>query len=486
VNRASLLRDPLPGASCITVFGLGWTGILVSNLLRRFGKRVIATDTRSPEALQAALDGLATGKGAILDPEVEIRCGQHTAHGADAVVATQALQFTAPEARAVLNANIPLVYEVEIAQRALDPAHFELVCIAGTDGKTTTTKLAHHLVSHQRRALVGGNSWTPLSGIADQAADALAGAPLPEGQKLTIIAEISAFQLPPWHRFSPRIAAVTNVAEDHIEEFFGGDLGAYIKAKRAATDWLAEGQVAVLNVDDPKVRLWENDIHARGATVVRTSLSARAIGDHPYAAYRHNGDLRLRWQGRDESLVLQRDATLVGDHNAENILTATGALLPLTLDLDGLREALSTFEAPHHRLEKVATVDGVDVFDDSKATNAHASLAGLTAFGGRPIVAIVGGVDKGLDLDQWVETLRSRARAVIVIGELRKRLLSDYRDRLPQASAADDLRQAVDAAFKAAQPGDVLVLSPACSSFDMFTGYAHRGNAFKAEVRARL
>ncbi len=477
---ALTLVDPLPKASRVTVFGLGWTGTCAANLLRRLGKDVTVTDTRDPQTLSQAMEALRQRQGLSLDPDVQIIHGPHSHHGADACVMTQTARYHDPfvvQARAL---GIPVIPEVELAAAALPDEGFALIAIAGTDGKTTTTKLAHHLVSAQRRALVGGNSWTPLSGIVMQAVDEHPG----DDSQTIIVAEVSAFQAPPWHGFKPLAAAVTNVAEDHVDEFFDGDFEAYAAAKRAPTDRLTQGQTAVLNMDDPIVSRWQGPIVERGARVVRMSLTARAVGEHPHAAYRHNGQLRLRWEGKDQALIANDDLKLVGDHNAENVLTATGLLLPLNLDLDLIRQSLHTFKAPAHRLEYVATVDQIDIYDDSKATNAHASLAGLAAFGAKPLVAIVGGVDKGLDLEHWVQTLRARARAVFVIGELRQRLLSQYAQLLPQAVPADDLTQALHMAHSAAKAGDVLILSPACSSFDMFASYADRGRQFQAAVKA--
>jgi UDP-N-acetylmuramoylalanine--D-glutamate ligase len=175
----------------------------------------------------------------------------------------------------------------------------------------------------------------------------------------------------------------------------------------------------------------------------------------------------------------------VGDHNAENVLTAAAALLPYGIaDLADPTARVRAFEAPPHRVEHVRTVGGVDVYDDSKATNVHAALAGLSAFGARPVVAIVGGVDKGLDLAPLLEALRTRTRRTVVIGELRARFVLEASRLGLDALEAETLAQAVELAMGAAQPGDAVVLSPACSSFDMFSSYADRGRQFQALVRA--
>ncbi len=485
MNRIPSLRDPLPHAAHVTVFGLGWSGVAAANLLRRLGKRVTATDTRTPDALQSALHALHADNGLSLAEGVEIRCGDHQDLGADAVLLTQSVKPWQEPVQAARRRGLVVMPEIELAARALDDSLVDLVTVGGTDGKTTTTKLAFHLAAHQRRAWVGGNSWTPLSAVVAELTDALTLSPLPPGQRAALIAEVSAFQLPPWHTLSPLSATLTNIAEDHIDEYFQGSFDAYVDAKRGLIDHMGVGQTATLNIDDPRIRPWQDDLTSRGARVVRATLAARAASPHPDAAYRHNGELRLRWGGLDRSLIDQAALPLVGDHNVENTLCAAGALLPLNLDIDGMREAISSFSAPHHRLERVANIGGVEIYDDSKATNAHASMAGLAAFGHKPIVAIVGGVDKNLDLSLWVEALRSRARRVVVIGELRARLLNDHAHQLPQATPADSLADAVDLALDAARPGDILILSPACSSFDMFDSYADRGRRFQAEILKR-
>jgi UDP-N-acetylmuramoylalanine--D-glutamate ligase len=466
------LTDPLPTVSGVTVFGLGWTGVAAANLAVRIGKKVSATDTRSPAQLTLALAKIEADHGLRLDPSVAIIHGEHRPQGDGAVILTQSVKHH--EAAGLRAQVIP---EVAFAQGALVGLDVSLLAVGGTDGKTTTVKLVRELCGAQRHTVVGGNSWPPLSQAVLEMADTRAA-------DSVLVAEISAFQLPPWHQFRPHVGALTNIAEDHVDEYFQGSFDAYRAAKRGITDHLGEGAFAVLNFDDCVVRNFAREIAGRGATVIGTSLSARAVADLPCAAWRQNGELRVRWHGEEQGVASWDDVPLVGDHNAENVLTALGTVLCLRLDLDFLRRTLMAFVPPHHRLELVTTVGGVDFFDDSKATNVHAALAGLAAFGARPIVAIVGGVDKGLNLAALAQALSSRARAVIVIGELRERLLDEYRSLLPHAQCADSLKEAVLRAHEAARPGDAVVLSPACSSFDMFRSYTHRGQVFQDAVRS--
>lgn len=469
-----MLQDPTPQHRTITVYGLGWTGVAAANLAARVGKHVLATDTRSPEQLTAALDQLRADHGLSLDPRVEVIHGAHRPHGADAVLLTQSVKH-----HEAAGLPVPVIPEVEFAAAVLSKIGVPLIAIGGTDGKTTTVKLTYELCAAQRHTLVGGNSWSPLSQVVAEMAAA-------RRADSVLVAEVSAFQLPPWSRFRAPIVALTNIAEDHVDEYFQGSFEAYVAAKVALTAGLVQGDVAVLNLDDPRLRPLERALGDRGVEVVGTSLSARAVAHLPHAAWRQNGELRVRWRGRERGVMAWADVPLVGDHNAENCLTALAATLPIDLDADGVRGALSAFCAPHHRLEHVANVGGVDYYDDSKATNVHASLAGLSAFGARPLVAIVGGVDKGLELGALAQALGSRAHTVIVIGALRARLLRDNGDLLGHAVEAQSLEEAVGLAHRAARPGDAVVLSPACSSFDMFRSYAHRGEVFQGLVRALM
>lgn len=477
-----VLSDPLPGVERVIIFGLGWTGVAAASLLHRFGKVVSATDTRDAEALARSLQSLETSSGVRLPPGVTIHHGPHHHHDAQAVVLTQSLRHSDPAVQAALSAGLPVVPESALATAALEGTGIELVAIAGTDGKTTTTKLVGHIVGAQRRCVVGGNSWTPLSTVVMDFADALLADPPADVAKPVVVAEISAFQLPAWHTFHPNAAVVTNVAEDHVDEFFDGSMESYVAAKRAVTSNLRPGEHAVLNADDRRVASWEEGLVERGVVVIRASLTSRAVYGHPNAAFRSNGELRVRWRGEERGLMPQRAVPLVGDHNIENVLCAVGLVLPLGLDLDAVAAAIGSFVAPKHRLQFVRSVGGFEVYDDSKATNAHASLAGLAAFGGRPMVLVVGGVDKGLDIGDWVETLRARARTVVAIGQLRRRLTEDYGERLPQLVCAETFEEAVERALGEAKAGDVVVLSPACSSFDMFSSYAERGERFQELV----
>ncbi len=465
----------------VVVWGLGWSGVCAANLLVALGYRVSATDTRSADALEGALEALAA-KGYALHSDVERILEQpHHHHGHDLVILTQSIKHHEPCVKEALAAGAHVMPEVELATTALRDRGVSVAAIGRTDGTTTTTKLAFALASAGRQAWVGGNSWPPLSSVALQVIEAENEGDLHEDA--WVVAEVSAFQLPAWHGFRPNVGAVTNVAEDHVDEYFEGDFQRYIAAKRATVERLGEGEYAVLNADDPEVGAWAVAVEQAGAQVVYTSLSSRRVAGASHAYFVSNGEIRGRWEGQEFSLGLRSAFPLVGDHNTENLLTALAVTHQARAGAADTKAVIEGFEAPPHRLALVRRLDDVAYYDDSKATNTHASIAGLNAFGGTSIVPIVGGVDKGLDLDGWVQTLSAKARKTIVIGELRARLTGDYGQSLDLV-CADSLEEAVALARRFAVPGDVVVLSPACSSFDMFSSYAERGRVFQSLVMA--
>ena len=459
----------------VLVWGLGWSGVCAANLLVAQGYNVAASDTRTAEALQPALDKFAA-KGYGLDSRVTLILGEpHHHHGCPWVILTQSIKHHAPcvaEARAAAAHVMP---EVELAASSLRESGVRVAAIGGTDGKTTTTKLAYAMVSASYQSWVGGNSWPPLSSIALKVLAEVEAGTLSDSA--AVVAEVSAFQLPQWHAFHPFAGAVTNLAEDHVDEYFEGDFSRYVAAKRATIECLGAGEFAVLNADDPLVASWDSRVVERGATPVYVSLSTRRVAAATHAVYVSNGEVRVRWDGVEVGVCMTHDLPVIGDHNIENLLIALAVTWALDLDLEKTRAAIRAFDAPAHRLQFVREVAGVSYYDDSKATNAHASLAGLNAFGGKTLVPIVGGIDKGLDLDSWVRTLNAKSRVIVVIGELRQRLERDYGHML-SLQPAESMEDAVRLAASLAEHGDVVVLSPACSSFDMFSGYVQRGQVF--------
>lgn len=366
-----------------------------------------------------------------------------------------------------------LVSEPELAWRE---SPRDWVAITGTNGKTTTTTLTCALLQAGGVAArtVGNIGLPPIACVADR----------PDGE--VFVAELSSFQLQSCVRFAPRVAVLLNVTPDHVE--WHGSLAAYAAAKERAFANLGPGDLALVG-DDEACRGVATRLRARG---VRTAV----LGEQPCACASDgawldgDGVLRVRLGGREHALCRYADMALKGPHNLQNSLAAAAAALEMGADADGVRAGLLAFRPLAHRVEPCGTAGGISFFDDSKATNTDAVVKALGSFEPGRVVVMLGGHDKGTDLSELAAAVVARCRTAVVFGEAAGRFAA----ALEQARAAGEggaavlraphMREAFDAARAAALPGDAVLLSPACSSFDEFTGYAQRGDTFQGWVRA--
>ncbi|MFU8803230.1 MAG: UDP-N-acetylmuramoyl-L-alanine--D-glutamate ligase [Bradymonadaceae bacterium] len=443
------------------VLGLGKSGIAAANLLARRGKTVTASDSRKRGDLEAALGEL--------DSRVRVICGENSTEAAEVVVVSPGLRPTLPIIADLLHREVPVISEVELAFSA---ARAPFMAITGTDGKTTTATLTGRIFEQARRAaIVAGNIGTALCGVVDEVG--------PDG---LIIAEVSSFQLWSIHDFRPQAAAFTNVAADHLD--YHGTVEEYVRCKRRLLKNMQETDWLVFNAEDPRLVEWAREFPGKSVGYGTYPFDA---GPFDLAMWYEEG----RFFGRDESgdvtcwLETVDDLPLKGRHNRSNMLCAAALARTRGVSWDDIVLALQGFVPLPHRLEPCGEVEGVRFYDDSKATNSHAALAGLRSLSG-PIVPIVGGVDKGLDLEELVVYLRDDARAVVLMGEIASRLHEELleagmeQERIVEVMTMDE---AVEEAFRRSDRGGTVTLSPACSSFDMFESYAHRGRAFQTAVR---
>ncbi len=430
------------------VWGLGVSGIAAANLLAGRGKRVVASDSRTLESL--------TSVRAALDPRVELVGGKNVVDSAQVVVASPGLP---PSLEVFRGLNIPVISEIELA---FDAAECRFLAITGTDGKTTTTALtAHVLEAAKIRTVAAGNIGTPLCEVVQGF-----------GPEDVIVAEVSAFQLWSTHHFHAEASAFTNIAEDHLDYF--STFEEYVAAKKRLIAFATADDWAILNEGDPYIRTWAEGFPG---TVATYGLKPSNRENHLW----FDGEMIRRG---DQALLRFADCQLKGAHNALNMMAATHLALKAGVAMNIVIEAMTTFKPLAHRVEPVAVVGGVAYLDDSKATNAHAAMAGIRSLTG-DLVVIAGGVDKGLDLTLFCALLVERAKTVVVIGDIAQRLT----EALAQAGhtqvvAAQSMEEAVQKARNAASGRGTVLLSPACSSFDMFRSYAHRGDVFQDAVRA--
>ncbi|HEY5541225.1 MAG TPA: UDP-N-acetylmuramoyl-L-alanine--D-glutamate ligase [Coriobacteriia bacterium] len=355
-----------------------------------------------------------------------------------------------------------VVSEIEFAfQRSGVP----WIAVTGTNGKTTTTALITHLLR------AGGIVAASVGNIGFAATDALA---LDDVEVL--VAEVSSFQLALTETFQPKVAVLLNITPDHID--WHGSLEAYTADKTRIFANLSGEDLAVIDVDDAGSAPFAESVAAQGVPVARVSRSHRYEG----GATSVGGVLTLETEGGPLRLIRADELQIRGAHNVSNALAAAAAANALGVDAVDLREGLRTFEPIEHRLEPVRTVGGVDWYNDSKATNPDAVYQALRAFEGRRLIVLLGGRNKGNDFIPLAEQVARSATAAVLFGESRIELAGAFDGVDMHTVEAVTLHDAVEVAASLAEPGDVVVLSPACASFDEFRSYEHRGDEFKRYV----
>ena len=444
-------------AASVVVVGLARSGIAAAAFLARRGASVVAVDKKRE-------DELPNEALALRDAGVRLELGGHrreTFARASMVVVSPGVPWELAELEAARQAGVPVIAEIELAFRHLKG---RLCAITGTKGKSTTTAaLGAMLREAGIDARVGGNIGAPLVGLVEGSTDATAFA-----------VEVSSFQLEGIVRFRPDVAVWLNLSPDHLDRH--PSLAAYVAAKarvfanQRPEDW------AVVNADDPVVLREARRARAR-QLLFRVTGEPLVSGD---GAFFEEGAARLRQGGRLETLFLRGDVALPGAHLQGDLLVAAAAARLLGASAEAIARAVRGFRGVEHVLEHVATIDGVAYYNDSKATNVEAARRSLEAFSA-PVVVILGGRYKGGDFAELLPPLRLHGRAVVTIGEAAERVTAALAGALP-LERASSLRDAVLQARSLAKPGDVVLLAPACSSFDMFRDYADRGRAFKAEV----
>jgi UDP-N-acetylmuramoylalanine--D-glutamate ligase len=437
-------RPSLPPGPFLVV-GLARSGLAVAQALAVRGHVVIGTDTRPPSAgARAALDGA----GVVVDAPGN---GLAALDRVETVVKSPGVPQTAPVVAAARARGARVVGELELAWRLL-PNPF--VAVTGSNGKTTTVELLGHL--HRVAGVpvaVAGNVGTPLS--------SLAGA-LDPG--VVIACEASSFQLEDTEAFAPDAAILLNVTADHLDRH--GTLAAYREAKLRIFARQPAGAVRVA----PDTL----DVAGAGGDAAWVRF-----GTAPGSALRVDGDV-LRWH--EEPVVAVGELALRGAHNLENAMAAAAACLARGMAPAAVAEGLRTFAGVPHRLEEVARRDGVLYVNDSKATNVASAVVALRSFSGG-IHVILGGQGKGADFTPLAAAVRDRARAAYLIGEDAEAIAAALAGAGVPLTRSGDLERAVADARAAARPGDVVLLSPACASFDQFASYEHRGDRFRTLAR---
>lgn len=426
----------------VIVVGLGQSGIAAARLCAARGAHVVAADAAPLERLHAAVREL----------DAEVVTGGYEGvrfEGADLIVVSPGVPAF-PALGAAEAAGVEVVGELELAWRCLDAP---LSLVGGTNGKSTTTTLLGHLVAASgARTFVGGNLGTPLSEAVGGGWDAL-------------VVEASSFQLERAPTLRPRVGVLLNISEDHLDRY--PDLAAYARAKGNAFINQTPEDIAVICAGDRLCA--EQAARGRGRVV-----SFGPGGDYSVdgrEVVEHAGGERFSLEGAD----------LHGRHNLDDAAAAIAAARVLGVSRQAISDGLSRFRALPHRMALAGVVDRITFYDDSKGTNVGAAVTALSGLTEPRGVLIAGGRDKLGSYEPLVAALEDKGRALVVIGEAADRIAAALGDRLP-VERADSMRAAVECAYRLARPGDAVLLSPACSSLDMFKSYAERGSSFVKAV----
>jgi len=434
----------------VLVVGLGRSGVASALFLKSRGAQVTVSDAKSEDQLREEIP-------ALLDQGIAVETGGHgerTFQNQDLIVVSPGVPVDAEPITQAKALGQPVVGEIELASEFLAG---KIVAITGSNGKTTTTTLTGEIfASGGLNTLVGGNIGMPAISLVDQASP----------ETVTVL-EVSSFQLETIQNFRPKIAVVLNVTPDHLDRH--RTFAAYVDAKARIFENQQPDDFAVLNADDPTC------VELGGRTRAQVFWFSRKR-EVDRGGYICDGEITFRRDGSGVEIIPVSEIPLKGAHNLENVLAAICCGALLGCDARKIRDAIRNFKAVEHRLEYVATIRGVEYYNDSKATNVDATIKALESFPAG-VHLILGGKDKGSD---YSDLLRQRVKRVFTIGAAAEKIASQIQ---AEVVAAGTLENAVKQASVSAQPGEVVLLAPACASFDQFQNYEHRGRVFKELVR---
>jgi UDP-N-acetylmuramoylalanine--D-glutamate ligase len=442
----------------VLVVGLGKSGRAAALFLRRKGAQVTVSDVRSAEALAKDIP-------ALLEEGIMVEAGGHgllTFRRQDLIVVSPGVPLETPELAQARSFGLPVIGELELASRFLKG---KILAITGSNGKTTTTTLTGEILKEAAiPTLVGGNIGVPVVSMVEAST----------GETWSVL-EVSSFQLESTVEFHPAIAVILNITPDHLDRH--GSFENYARAKERIFAAQTPGDCLVLNADNARAS------EAAGRTVASVhwfSLEHKVR----QGAWIEDGYVVHRAQPEDpaEQVIALSKIPLRGEHNVENVLAAVCAARMVGAPIEAIRRAIEKFQAVEHRLEFVAAAHGVEFYNDSKATNVDATAKAVAAFHGG-VHLILGGKDKDSDYTTLAPLLHERVIAVYTIGSAAEKIEAQLRGVVSMHSCGT-LDGAVSAAAAAARPGEVVLLAPACSSFDQFENYEHRGRVFKQLVGA--
>ncbi len=443
----------------ISVIGGARSGLAVAALLKAHGADVFLSDTAPAEKMSVAAAGLKASGIAY-----EFGMNSPRVLETDLIVVSPGVRSDAPVIRDAGARGIRIVSELEVASWFCAAP---IVAITGTNGKTTTTTLAGRMFEDARRPVaVAGNIGTAFSQVVEGlTAESVA------------VVEVSSFQLDYVETFRPRVSALLNLTPDHLDRY-EHSAEKYYAAKCRIFQRQREGDVLIYNIDDNETR---TRVHALADPGVK-KLAMSTKQEVPDGAFVKDGALVTRIDGAYSEIIATGAISIPGEHNLSNAMAATLAAKVMGIPAASIRATLKNFKGVEHRLEFVRTLNGVTFVNDSKATNVDSVWYALQSFQS-PIVVMIGGRDKGNDYTRLTDLVRTHVRAVIAIGESAGKVVAAFSSVVP-VETAGTMKEAVAAGARLASPGDVVLLSPACASFDWFDDYEHRGRVFKEIVNS--
>jgi UDP-N-acetylmuramoylalanine--D-glutamate ligase len=443
----------------VLVVGLGKSGVASALFLKSRGAHVTVSDAKPQEQLGEEIP-------VLLDHGIAVETGGHgerTFRGQDLIVVSPGVPVDSPPLVQARTMGEPVIGEIELASLFLPK---NIVAITGSNGKTTTTTLAGEIVAGSGfPAVVGGNIGTPAISLVERTTP-----------DTVVVLEVSSFQLETIQTFRPKVAVVLNITPDHLDRH--RTIAAYTDAKARIFENQQAEDLAVLNADDPTC------VGLASRTRAQVFWFSRKQ-EVKQGAYARDGRVLFRDAKGQSEIMLVSEIPLKGGHNVENVLAAVCVGALMGCESERIRKAVRGFKAVEHRLEYVATIRGVEYYNDSKATNVDATIKALESFPAN-VHLILGGKDKDTDYTQLNDLLRQRVKRVYTIGAAAGKIESHIvssKSGGPELVHAQTLENAVRMAYAAAQPADIVLLAPACASFDQFRNYEHRGRVFKEVVQ---
>ena len=444
-------------ATNIVILGAGESGVGTALLAKQKGYNVFVSDASAIKPIfQAELE--ANG--------IAFESGMHDVErilAADEVMKSPGIPEKSELVKQIRAKGIPVISEIEFGYRYKGAS--KVVAITGSNGKTTTTSLLYHIckVAEQDVAIVGNIGFSFARQVAE------------DPKKLYVI-EASSFQLDDIKSFRPDIAILLNITEDHLDRY-NYQFEYYIKSKFRIIENQTEQDCFIYCIDDEVIVK-----HLELLTTNTNLLPFSMKQELKKGGYIKNEQMMLKIQEERVTMSIY-DFALKGKHNAYNTMAASIAATTLGIRKEKIREAVSNFHNLEHRMEFVATVKGVDFINDSKATNVNSTWYALESMQ-KPTVLILGGVDKGNDYALVADLVKEKVKAIVCMGTDNAKLIEFFKDKVAQIIEVDSAKNAVNASFKLAEKGDVVLLSPACASFDLFKNYEDRGQQFKESVKA--